>query len=180
MQNFGNIIYKTDTKAYIIKDGTYTVPHPGDTTVPVQIHEEFDALYAEIDEYAKLNPDKVSAYVPHEPTPEEIDYAELQKAKQERAEAVSNITVEIDGMVFDGDEVSQERMSRTITAAKATGEEDTAITTWVLHDNTIAQPTISQLARALRAAGEEQTKLWTVPYEDKVEDSTENTEAVAA
>lgn len=113
------------------------------------------------------------------PSPEEIEKMELAKAKQERAEAVSKITVEIDGMVFDGDEVSQERMSRTVVAAAATGETGDATTTWVLHDNTIAQPTISQLARALRAAGEAQTKLWTMPYEDTVEDPTENTEAVA-
>ena len=117
----------------------------------------------------------------YEPDPtEHINNLELQKARQERAEAVSNITIEIDGMIFDGDEISQERMSRTVVAAAATGEPGDATTTWVLHDNTVAQPTISQLARALRAAGEEQTKLWTVPYENKVEDSTENTEAVAA
>lgn len=103
----------------------------------------------------------------------------ISSSKQERADAVSKITVEIDGMVFDGDEISQERMSRTVVAAAATGETGDATTTWVLHDNTIAQPTISQLARALRAAGEAQTKLWTIPYEDKVDESTESSEAVA-
>lgn len=105
------------------------------------------------------------------PTEEELSAIALTKAKQERSNAVSKITVEIDGMIFDGDEVSQERMSRTVVAAAATGEPGDATTTWILHDNTIAQPTISQLARALRAAGEAQTKLWTIPYED--------TEAVA-
>ena len=115
-----------------------------------------------------------------EPTKEELEAIELEKAKQLRADYVSKITVEIDGMIFDGDETSQERMSRTVVAAAATGEPGDATTTWVLHDNTIAQPTISQLARALRAAGEEQTKLWTVPYEDKVDESTESSEAVAA
>lgn len=113
------------------------------------------------------------------PTEEELAAIALTKAKQERSNAVSKITVEIDGMIFDGDEVSQERMSRTVVAAAATGETGDATTTWVLHDNTIAQPTISQLARALRAAGEAQTKLWTMPYEDKVDDSIENSEAVA-
>lgn len=180
MKDFGNILYRPSTKAFILNNGMYTVPHPEDTTVPFEIHKEFDSLYAEIEEYIKANPDKVSEEKIHEPTDEELAVIELEKAKQERAEAVSNITVEIDGMVFDGDEISQERMSRTVVAAAATGETGDATTTWVLHDNTIAQPTISQLARALRAAGEEQTKLWTVPYEDKVEDSTENSEAVAA
>ena len=92
--------------------------------------------------------------------------AELAQAKAERADAVSKITVTVDGMVFDGDETSQERMSRTITAAVATGEEMTATTTWVLADNTVAQVSMQQLAQALRLAGEKQTELWTVPYED--------------
>ena len=100
-----------------------------------------------------------------EKTAEEIADEELAQAKAERASAVSKITVTVDGMVFDGDETSQERMSRTITAAVATGEPMTATTTWVLADNTIAQPSIQQLAQALRAAGEQQTALWTVPYE---------------
>lgn len=98
-------------------------------------------------------------------TDEEVAGEELAQAKAERASAVSKITVTVDGMVFDGDETSQERMSRTITAAVATGEPMTATTTWVLADNTIAQPSIQQLAQALRAAGEQQTALWTVPYE---------------
>lgn len=88
----------------------------------------------------------------------------LTQAKEERAEAVSKIIITVDGMKFDGDEVSQERMSRTITAAKASNEPDSSTTTWVLADNTIATPTIAQLIKALRLAGEEQTKLWTVPY----------------
>lgn len=98
-------------------------------------------------------------------TDEELAAEELAAAKAERSAAVSKITVTVDGMVFDGDEVSQERMSRTITAAVATGEDMSATTTWVLADNTIAQPSIQQLAQALRAAGEQQTALWTAPYQ---------------
>lgn len=90
---------------------------------------------------------------------------ELAKAKFERAAAVAAITVEVDGMVFDGDETAQERMARTVTAATATGASMDDTTVWVLHDNTVATPTIRQLATALRMAGEEQTRLWTVPYE---------------
>ena len=97
-------------------------------------------------------------------TAEEIAADELSAAKTVRAQAVSRILVTVDGMVFDGDEIAQERMARTITAAVATGEDMNATTTWVLADNTVAQPTIQQLARALRLAGEQQTALWTVPY----------------
>ena len=100
-------------------------------------------------------------------TDEELAAEELAQAKAERADAVSKIVVTVDGMVFDGDETSQERMSRTITAAVATGEDMSATTTWVLADNTVAQVSITQLAQALRAAGEQQTALWTVPYQEE-------------
>lgn len=106
-------------------------------------------------------------------TPEELAAEELTAAKAERADAVRKITVTVDDMTFDGDETSQERMSRTITAAVATGEDMRATTPWVLADNTVAQVSIKQLAQALRAAGEQQTALWTVPYqEETVEEQT--------
>lgn len=89
----------------------------------------------------------------------------MQTAKATRAAAVAAITVEVDGKVFDGDEVAQERMARTVTAATATGASMDDTTTWVLHDNTVVQVSIRQLAMALRLAGEAQTSLWTVPYE---------------
>lgn len=106
-------------------------------------------------------------------TEEELAAEELAQAKAERADAVRKITVAVDGMVFDGDEISQERMSRTITAAVATGEDMSATTTWVLADNTVAQVSIKQLAKALRLAGEKQTELWTVPYQEAPEEPTE-------
>lgn len=102
-----------------------------------------------------------------EPTPEELEAQALAEAKVERAEAVSKIIVEVDGMKFDGDETAQTRMGRTIAAAVALGVDiNTYTQTWVLADNTVATPTIKQLAQALKLAGEEQTKLWTVPYEE--------------
>ena len=100
---------------------------------------------------------------------DEIDVARASEimaiAKSERATAVASITVEVDGMTFDGDEKAQERMARTVTAATTTGASMDDTTTWVLHDNTVAQVTVRQLATALRLAGEAQTALWTVPYE---------------
>ncbi len=101
-----------------------------------------------------------------DPTPEELEEQQLESAKAERAEAVSKITVEVDGMLFDGDETAQTRMSRTISAAQALGVPNTETRTWVLADNTVAEPTIAQLAQALKLAGDEQTKLWTIPYEE--------------
>ena len=101
----------------------------------------------------------------HMAKPAEVLAAEaLALAKAERARAVAALTVEVDGLTFDGDEPAQERMSRTITAATATGAGMEAATTWVLHDSSVAQVTIRQLATALRKAGEAQTALWGKPY----------------
>lgn len=128
---------------------------------------EYQLLLGNVDgkEYIR-NPDGTFAqYVPPEPTEEEKAVAALEQAKAERAEAVSKITVEVDGMTFDGDEEAQTRIGRTVAAAVALGVDlDTYTQTWVLADNTIAQPTIKQLAQALKLAGEAQTALWTVPY----------------
>ena len=90
----------------------------------------------------------------------------LQKAKAERSDAVSKITVEVDGMTFDGDEKSQDRMSRAITMFTSSGLPADTTTSWVLADNTVAQVTIGQLTQALLLAGQKQTELWTKPYED--------------
>jgi hypothetical protein len=84
----------------------------------------------------------------------------LNEAKVQRAEKVNSITVEIDGMVFDGDEKAQERMARAVIMANSLDEE----TEWVLHDNTVATVTAGQLKRACREAGKKQTELWVVPY----------------
>ncbi len=100
-------------------------------------------------------------------TKQEKDSLALFLAKEERAQAVSNITVEVDGMVFDGNEASQSRMGRTIAAAVALGLDlETEKRTWVLADNSVVEVTIAQLAQVLKLAGDAQTALWIVPYTD--------------
>lgn len=96
-----------------------------------------------------------------EPTPKELAAAALAQAKAKRAAAVAAITVTVDGMVFDGDETAQERMSRAVVLADSMDET----TEWVLYDNTVAIVTADQLRRACKLAGKAQTALWTVPYE---------------
>lgn len=93
------------------------------------------------------------------PTEEDILAAALAKAKEQRAEFVSKIIVTVDGMAFDGDETSQDRMARSIVAL-----EDGETVQWVLADNTIAQVTKEQLRQALRMSGEAQTAIWADPY----------------
>lgn len=95
-----------------------------------------------------------------EKTADEIAIEEMIKAKSERADYVSKIVVEVDGMKFDGDETSQDRMARSVVALN----DDTETVQWVLADNTIAQVTRVQLKQALRLAGEAQTSIWANPY----------------
>lgn len=82
-----------------------------------------------------------------------------EELKIERARAVKNIVVTIDGLNFDGDETSQNRMARAIVAMKA-GEVPT--TYWTLADNTVVAVTVAQLIQALSAAGLAQTSLWSI------------------
>ena len=96
---------------------------------------------------------------PPEPTAEELAAQELAQAKAERADAVSKIIVTVDGMKFDGDEESQQRVARSIIAL-----EDGETMPWVLYDNTIAEVTKEQLKQVLRLAGQKQSELWVVPY----------------
>lgn len=100
-------------------------------------------------------------YSERELTPEEQEAQNLAIAKRERAAKVAAITVEVDGMVFDGDEQAQSRMARAITAAETTGLESTV---WVLADNTVAAVTKVQLQEALAKAMIAMSELWTYPY----------------
>lgn len=83
--------------------------------------------------------------------------AEIQRQlfKQNRQAQVDAITVEVQGMVFQGDEVSQTRMARAITALQP---EETIL--WVLADNTPVQATREQLVEALRLSGQAQAAIW--------------------
>lgn len=102
-----------------------------------------------------------------EPTQEEIAERVLVQAKAERAEAVKTITVEVDGLIFDGDEDSQTRMARTITASQALGLPEDSTISWAMADtnaNKVEQVTIAQLSKALYLAGCKQSELWCKPY----------------
>lgn len=100
-------------------------------------------------------------------TQEDIDREARELFKQSRTEAVSQIVVEVDGLLFDGDEISQTRMARAIVTM-----QDTDMCPWVLADNTAVMATKAQLVEALRKAGEEQTRLWI--YEPTTNDEAGN------
>lgn len=92
-------------------------------------------------------------------TEEELSKEKIINAKIERANYVSKLIVEVDGLKFDGDETSQDRMARSIVALN-----DGETIQWILADNTIVNVTKEQLRQALRLSGEAQTAIWTNPY----------------
>lgn len=84
-----------------------------------------------------------------------------EAAKAARAVAVDNIKVTTQaGNTFDGDEMSQARMSRAVLVL-STGAA--ASVPWVLADNTVIQATAAELTEALALAGAEQARLWGLP-----------------
>lgn len=96
-------------------------------------------------------------FTPPVKTPEQI----LQEAKAERNQAVNNIVVEVDGMIFDGNEDAQRRISVAITTANITGQQSVD---WVLKNNTVATVTREQLEKVLALSMQEMQRLWTLPY----------------
>lgn len=93
-------------------------------------------------------------YVPYVPTARDV-------AKQARAVAVAAITVTTAaGNTFNGDEISQDRMSRAIIAL-GTGLAPSV--TWVLADNSTVDATAAELTEALVLAGQAQAAIWVIP-----------------
>lgn len=182
--------YYEDTPENFVKDGGVLpkqyVDYNKTVGVGVHINKDYGSvpLFKFPDDVCEINIANIKEFIknkekrlyvsPPEPTEEELAQAKLEQAKKERAEAVSKLTVTVDGMVFDADETSQNRMSRVVAGAQALGIDQSTTQIWVLADNTIATPTIAQLAKALKLAGEAQTALWTVPYQTETTEPTAN------
>lgn len=82
--------------------------------------------------------------------------AERRLFKHNRQKLLDKLTVEVDGMVFDGDEASQSRMGRASFSMEPGETID-----WVLATNEAQTVTKEQLAKALRLAGAKQAEFWT-------------------
>lgn len=74
-----------------------------------------------------------------------------------RSAQVHSITVEVDGLVFDGDENSQRRMLSALAAADILGLQSMQ---WRLADNTVVEVTKDQLTKAHAKAILAQGALW--------------------
>ena len=94
---------------------------------------------------------------PDVPKIAELEATQAREAfKAQRQEAVDNLEVTYEDIIYQGDEVSQGRMSRAILALP----DDTTTTLWIAKDNTPVQLTKVDLSSILRLAGEAQTALW--------------------
>lgn len=83
-----------------------------------------------------------------------------ESANAQRAAAVAAIKVTTaSGNTFDGDEISQTRMSRAVQVLKETG---TPSCVWVLADNSVIQATPAELVEALALAGAAQAAIWVI------------------
>lgn len=81
---------------------------------------------------------------------------EFAQWKQAREAQVDSIVVEIEGRLYQGDERSQGRMARSITASLS----DSDMVSWTLADNAVVDVPISEIREALRLAGLRQTAIW--------------------
>lgn len=94
---------------------------------------------------------------------EQIAEIKRIRAINTREQMVADIKVTTaSGKVFDGDEVSQGRISRTIQVLEYAGITKTM---WVLADNAVDnEVTVDELKEALLLAGQAQTNIWALPY----------------
>ena len=78
--------------------------------------------------------------------------------KKVKERSVSSILITtVAGKIFDGDELSQDRMLRAIRIAEITGNTTTQ---WKLADNSIVEVTLDELKEALSLAGDQISNIW--------------------
>ena len=77
--------------------------------------------------------------------------------KRARKKAVADISVEVDDLVFDGDELSQTRMATALLTM-----EDGETISWTLKNNETASITKATLKAVLKAATTKQSLLWEI------------------
>ena len=82
------------------------------------------------------------------------------KAQRDTAVAAIKVTTAA-GNTFDGDETSQDRMTRAVVALGAAPAGTTV--NWVLADNSVLDASQAELTEALMLAGAAQAALWILP-----------------
>lgn len=80
----------------------------------------------------------------------------LKEKKELRTLLVANIEVEYNGIVYQGDETSQDRISRVINGLP----DDTTTISWKAKDNSSKELTRLDLKEILFLAVQEQARIW--------------------
>lgn len=88
-------------------------------------------------------------------TDEEIKQAEYQTWKSERQYKVDNLEVTYNEVIYQGDELSQTRMSRAVSVM-----DDNETTQWVAKDNSIQVLNKADLSTILKESGIKQALIW--------------------
>lgn len=78
-----------------------------------------------------------------------------EEDKRERQARVDTIAVAVEGLRFQGGEVSQGRMLR-----RSDSMDGNETVSWVMADNSVAQVTSSMLGEAARLAVDEMGRVW--------------------
>lgn len=144
---------------YVIVDNIlgdyYHVIVGGDTPSEATQNVHKNAGFLNLSDYSILTYESYLETEHYSQVEGQIEYGKL---KETRDKDVKAITVEVDGLVFNGDEESQNRMSRAVAAAEDLDET----IFWKLANNTVHEVTAAQLKSALRLAGRRQTQLWMI------------------
>lgn len=94
----------------------------------------------------------------------------IAEIKRKRDESIRDIIVNVDGMLFNGDDVSQARLCHTIQAYAQDNIDPNEIKVqWVLASNSVETVSIRQLQDALKLAVEEQSRIWVEAREDIID-----------
>ena len=144
-------------------------PEPGVLTgaywqEPVPEHDRrllaSDAQYAQWTNYCVNNYRTGLVLALPVPPSDEVRRA---RYKQQRAQRLAAIVVDVDGLPFDGDEDSVRRMAGAIVGMEIAGLESFA---WTLADNTRREVTLDQLRQALVLSAQEQARVWALDAPD--------------
>lgn len=82
-------------------------------------------------------------------TPEELEAQAEAVAKVVRTQELANLTVEVNGHVFDANETARTNMMAAILSAELIGKTEES---WKLADNSVVLVTLAQLKEALALA----------------------------
>lgn len=119
----------------------------------------------QIEDFVRTNPQVVEIEIVDDlPVFSEIDfdinlvervYQNSNEIKNDKEHDLENLTVEYNGLVFDANEISQERINRTIASLEIGDTVE-----WILADNTSSNVNKEVLSNVLSLATKKQSEIW--------------------